>query len=114
MVPTKKHSPKKTHPKKRKTLRPFLRGMIPAKNIIIIPIFIPQYPYMKIKPLQNNDPWYDKTGLVVFLLIGMPIIGIYGLARSSTISKGGKIGLVIFTLIVWSLIGAGARIAQYP
>lgn len=46
---------------------------------------------MKIRPLKHYTPWYDKPVLVIVLLFLVPVVGLYGIIRTTVISKQRKI-----------------------
>lgn len=66
------------------------------------------------KPLLNTTSWYDNKSLVIFLLLFMPIIGIYGMIRTSVISRTGKLSLFIVAFIFWTLAGLAGAHARPP
>lgn len=61
---------------------------------------------MKIKPLRDYTPWYDKPNLIFFLVLFIPVIGIYGIIRTSVISRKGKINLFLGFVLFWTIIVA--------
>jgi hypothetical protein len=58
---------------------------------------------MKIKPLRTYIPWYDKPVLVIVLLLLIPVVGIYGVIRTTVITRKRKLawllGLVAFYVL---------------
>lgn len=63
---------------------------------------------MKMRPLKHYTPWYDKPVLVIVLLFLIPIVGLYGIIRTTVISKRRKIvwllGFIAFIFLLSILI----------
>jgi hypothetical protein len=50
--------------------------------------------------LENSKRWYNKTGLVILLIIVFFPVGLYALWKNETIAKGVKIGVSVLIGII--------------
>lgn len=56
-------------------------------------IYLPKYPYMKMRPL-NYTPWYDNPRTLLLLIILMPVVGFIGLVKTTLIPGRKKLLMI--------------------